>query len=124
MLFPTVLLIPVAASIALCFYFARLSSLARIWRSAAAVALVVTAARVGGTWLGRYWLEETSGWLQLPGYFLALWSLPEVWLAPGLLKEHGIRALVLLSVLLSVGTSAWVFLVACVAILRLTLHKH
>lgn len=44
------------------------------------IAGIVTMVRIGGTWLGQHWLEETSGWLQVPGYFLVLWSFPEAWL--------------------------------------------
>ncbi len=116
MLFPIVLLLPIAASVALYLYLARRASSELIWRSAVIIALTLTAVRVGGVWLGRYWLEETSGWLQLPGYFMALWSLPEVLLAPGLLKQHGTGAFALLCILLGAGSSAWVFSVAFAAI--------
>jgi hypothetical protein len=120
MLFPLLLLAPLGASVALYAYFARRSDSPTIWRRACVIAGIVTAVRIGGTWLGRYWLEETSGWLQVPGYFLALWSLPEAWLLPGgLLRRHGIEALLLLSLGLAAGSSAWVFLTACTARIRI-----
>jgi hypothetical protein len=119
-LLPLVLLVPIAASLALYAHLVRLPSPAPVWRRAGVVALVVAGARVAGIALGWYGLQATSGWLQLPAYFLVLLSWPEVHLLPGSLRRGGMEALLPLGLLVAAGSAAWSLAIACLAHVRRT----
>jgi len=64
--------------------------------------------------LGAYLLENTSGWLPLPGYAMALSGLPEIYLLPQ--PEWGtVGALASMSAVIAPGTAAWTFALAAFA---------
>ena len=114
MLFPVVLLVPIAASVAVYFLFTGIDAGKRYWMAAAKAAAAVAALRIALVATGAYLLENTSGWLQLPAYFMALCGLPEMallpkpsWGKPG--------TMILLSALMVAGTAAWIFALAALA---------
>jgi hypothetical protein len=69
---PMALLAPIAASVGLFLWFRRLAGRRAYWLAAGGATAFVAALRIGLMALGVYFLEHTSGWLQLPGYAMAL----------------------------------------------------
>lgn len=114
MIFPIALLIPVAASFGCFLWFRDRAAGAKYWQTASKVAGIVAALRIGCVALGVYFLEYTSGWLQLPGYAMALCGLPELYLMPKPTwgAPEGLARLAALNVL---GSAAWTFALAGLA---------
>lgn len=123
MILPLALLIPVAASICLYLSFKTLDGGRSYWITAAVVALTIGAARIILVALGVYFLERTSGWLQLPGYAMALAGLPE-WVLLGRRTGSAIPILPVLAALLLAGSAIWVFAVAGLAALAKSRARH
>jgi hypothetical protein len=114
MLFPVALLIPIGATLACFLWFRNRAVKLDYWRSAARVAGIAAGLRVGLVALGAYLLENTSGWLQLPGYAMALCGLPEIYLLPQ--RTWGTAgALTSMAVVMVPGTAAWTFALAGLA---------
>ena len=114
MLFLVAPLVPIAASVAIYFLFTGIDGGKRYWMAVAKAAAAVAALRIALVAAGGYLLENTSGWLQLPAYFMALCGLPEMillprpsWGKPG--------TMILLSALMVAGTAAWIFALAALA---------
>ena len=114
MLFPVSLLIPVAASVALYFWFQKQDGGKRYWLIAAAATGVVASARMGFVASGVYLLENASGWVQLPAYAMALCGLPEALLLARPI-DRSAEVLIRLAALLLAGSGAWVFAIAGLA---------
>jgi hypothetical protein len=114
MIFPVVLLLPLAASAGLYLWFRSLNTGKTYWRIVVKVAAVVAATRIGLVTIGVYVLWHTSGWLQLPAYAMVLCGLPEELL---MLRRIGPSVAVLagLSALLMAGSATWVFTIAGLA---------
>ena len=114
MIVPFALLIPLAAS-AVCFlWFRGLAPAENYWITVAKVAGLLAAFRIGTVSLGAYLLENTSGWLQLPGYAMTLCGLPEVYWMPRRMWGS-FEGLARLAVLVLPGSSAWTFALAGLA---------
>jgi len=114
MLFPVALLVPIAASVAVYFLFTGIDAGRHYWIAAAKAAAAVAGLRIALVSAGVYLLENTSGWLQLPAYFMALCGLPEMILLP---RPSWGKAgtMILLSALMVAGTAAWIFALAVLA---------
>ena len=117
MVLPCLLLFFLALSAGLYYWFYRLKTTADLWRTAARFTLALAATRTGCALLGGFILENTSSWLQIPAYFLALFALPEAALAPRLIGQPWPSPL-LLAGLLTAGSFGWVFGIAGLAALR------
>ena len=114
MLFPLALLVPIAASVAVYLLFTSIDAGKRYWMSAAKAAAAVAALRIALVATGAYLLENTSGWLQLPAYFMALCGLPEMILLPR--PSWGkTGTMIHLSALMVAGSAAWIFALAALA---------
>jgi hypothetical protein len=117
MLLPIALAIPFVASLACFLWFRNFAGEASYWLRAAKVAGAVAALRIGVVALGAYLLENTSGWLQLPGYGMALCGLPEIYFLPQ--RTWGtVAAVFTMSVLIIPGAAAWTFALAGLAARR------
>lgn len=114
MLFPLALLVPLAASAGIYFLFRSLAGGKGYWIAAAKAAGITAAVRIGLVACGAYLLENTSGWLQLPGYAMALCGLPEMLLMPGRIYGSA-ESMAQLAALVVAGSAAWIFALASLA---------
>ena len=112
MFFLTALVVPLAVSVGLHVWFRRLVGGRAYWLAAVGAAAFVATLRIGFVALGGYLLEHSSGWLQLPGYAMALCGLPEALLMP---RPRSAGTLGRLAGLLVAGSAAWVFAIAIAA---------
>jgi len=117
MVLPCLLLFFLALSAGVYYWFTRLKTTADLWRTAARLALALAASRTGCALLGGFILENTSSWIQIPAYFLAMLALPEAALASALIGRPWPSPL-LLAGLLTAGSFGWVFGIAGLAFLR------
>jgi hypothetical protein len=75
------------------------------WRVLWRLALLIAALRIGALWLGAT-TSDSSGWVQLPGYFLQLVGLPEIYFVRSMRNtpmKWGMAA----SLLLLAGSFVW-----------------
>jgi hypothetical protein len=114
MIFPIALLIPLAASAACFLWFRRRAGGAKYWITVAKIAGMIAAGRIGVVALGAYLLENTSGWLQLPAYFMALCGLPEIYWMPRRMWGS-VEGVARFAALLIPGSAAWTFALAALA---------
>ena len=115
MIFPFALLIPLAASAACFLWFHRQAGGAYYWSAAAKVAAIIGFLRISLVVLGAYFVEETSGWLQVPGYAMTLCSLPEaVWMPRT--RWWSAEGISRLAALILAGSAAWTFALAGLAV--------
>jgi hypothetical protein len=82
MLFLVVLLVPIVTSVAIYHLFVRFELGRHYWVRAAKATAIIAGLRIALVSAGAYLLENTSGWLQLPAYCIALLGLPELLLFP------------------------------------------
>jgi len=72
-----------------------------VWR----LACVIAALRLTALWLGSAGLRRAD-WLQVPGYLLLMFDLPEIYLVKGV-RNAPDRWVVLSSLILAVTSLAW-----------------
>jgi hypothetical protein len=111
MLFPVALLVPILASLIVYRWFQKQSGGTNYWAKAAAISGIVAAIRISFVSLGAYVLGNTSSWLQLPAYVMALCALPEAIL----MGRPVDRSWWGLAGLLLAGSAAWIFAIAALA---------
>jgi hypothetical protein len=102
-----------AASACLYLWFRRSAGGKAYWLTVAGVAMAIAILRIGSVTLGWH-LMESSGQLQVLGYFMSLCGLPEAVLMPRP-PSRSAESLGTLAVLLVAGSAAWVFAVALAA---------
>jgi hypothetical protein len=114
MLFPVLLLVPIVASVAIYYLFVRLEPGRHYWATITKAAATIATLRIALASAGAYLLENTSGWLQLPAYLMALCGLPEMILLPR--PSWGrTETLLQLAGLIIVGTAGWICAIAALA---------
>ena len=112
MLFPIFLLLLLGAVYLLGRYlWTRRASL---WRTAIITGLVLGIVRASAVLSGWWAVERTSGWLQIPGYFLAILAWPEVLLLPRQTKSLETEGYAMLGGLIFAGTLSGVLFIALV----------
>jgi hypothetical protein len=77
-----------------------------LWRAACLIGMV----RIGALWAGAA-AFQSSGWAQVPGYFLQLIALPEIYLVRGL-RDRPLKWVMAGSVLLAATSFLWAALLA------------
>ena len=102
-----------AASACLYLWFRRIAGGKAYWLTVAGAALGVAALRIGSVAFGRH-LLESSGRLQLLGYFMSLFGLPEAALLPRPPNQSS-GGSGMLAGLLVAGSAVWVFAIAIAA---------
>ena len=100
-------------SVALYVWFSSLPD-PSLWRTAFLLTLGIGTLRTVSAVLGEVILENQSNWLQIPAYIMALARLPEAAFLPETVRSS--RLIFGLAIFL--GTGAWVFGIAGVAIRR------
>lgn len=83
------------------------------WRHLWRAACLVGIARIGALWVGVA-AYQSPGWPQIPGYFLQMLALPEIYLLRGV-RGHPLKWAVAASVLLAATSFLWAALLVSIA---------
>ena len=78
-----------------------------------ASSFVIGAVRIGALWLGAA-TNYSSGWVQIPGYFLQMMGLPELYLVRGM-RATPLKWTIAASTLLMLSSFVWAALLVWVA---------
>lgn len=83
------------------------------WRHLWLAACLVGIVRIGALWVGAA-AYQSSGWPQIPGYFLQMLALPEIYFVRGM-RGHPHQWVVAASVLLAATSFLWAALLVWIA---------
>lgn len=83
------------------------------WRHLWRAACLVGIARIGALWVGVA-ANQSPGWPQIPGYFLQMLALPEIYLLRGV-RGHPLKWAVAATMLLAATSVLWAALLVSIA---------